>query len=96
MCTRYEALRRRFRTTKLTKDLKHPHTFQGPAIVVHDPDGSKRLMSYNLFVARVDPDGVFHRLARGYGRATDKHVYLFAREFCPKVLPLLRKSNEIQ
>lgn len=77
------------KTVRLTRYDRRPHSFTGNAIVIIDEDGTKRLMSYYTEVARVDPDGSFHKSWDGYSVSTANHVRMFAREYAPKWLARL-------
>ena len=51
-------------------------SFYNKACVSVD-DGGKTLYSYNTAVARVDNNGVFHRLWGGYSATTMRHINSF-------------------
>ena len=53
----------------------------------------KLLVSYKTIVAKVGPDGSFHRTWNGWSVSTARHVRMFVAEYCPA---MVGKTNKAQ
>ena len=76
-----------YNTEKLTCTRNKTGKFSGQAYALvskHTPE--KLLVSYDTIVAKINPDGSFHRTWSGWSVSTARHVRLFVAEYCPKMV----------
>lgn len=76
-----------YNTEKLTCTRNKTGKFTGQAYALvskHTPE--KLLVSYDTIVAKINPDGSFHRTWEGWSVSTARHVRLFVAEYCPAMV----------
>lgn len=81
-------------TEKLSCTRNKTGKFSGSAYALidkHTP--AKLLVSYDTVVAKIEPDGSFHRTWSGWSVSTARHVRLFVAEYCPA---MVGKTNKAQ
>ena len=83
-----------YNTKKLSCTRNKTGKFTGQAYALidkHTP--AKLLVSYNTVVAKINPDGSFHRTWSGWSVSTARHVRLFVAEYCPAMVGKTRKAD---
>lgn len=68
--------------------------FSGNAYALKDEDGTIKLVSYYTVVARVTPDGVFHKMWDNWSVSTANHIRMFASEYAPRWLARLGMGED--
>lgn len=76
-----------YNIAKLSTRRNKTGKFTGQAYALvskHTPE--KLLVSYDTIVAKINPDGSFHRTWSGWSVSTARHVRLFVAEYCPAMV----------
>lgn len=83
-----------YNTEKLTCTRNKTGKFTGQAYaLVSKRTPEKLLVSYDTVVAKINPDGSFHRAWSGWSVSTARHVRLFVAEYCPAMVGKTRKTD---
>lgn len=77
----------------LTSRYDKPHSFRGNAYAIREEDGTVNLVSYATVVARVTPDGEFHKMWDDWSASTANHIRMFANEYAPEWLNHLGRDE---
>lgn len=76
-----------YNIAKLSTRRNKTGKFSGQAYALrskHTPE--TLLVSYDTIVAKINPDGSFHRTWSGWSVSTANHVRLFVAEYCPAMV----------
>ena len=82
-----------YKCVKLSCTRNKTGKFSGSAYALidkHTP--AKLLVSYDTIVAKIEPDGSFHRTWSGWSVSTARHVRLFVAEYCPAMVGKTKKA----